>query len=664
MTARNSRATTVRVLESTMPWEPVCTDLFSEDALSTYKRRVSALEMYIAGASLSVIKLQTKIGGNYLRKLIAKCLLVDARGVVYGYTALIPNIQIKTYKRTAPVTPRIGGSGLSGVLGLLFQQYPDLEDYLRALILKREKPQPGTGNVVIQEAAIKPKAVHHSFIKFLEKKSHPKDAWPYTTQSYGVKTISEFTRRVRAENFDRAVHVIGDVSAVAHLAVGRGKSTLANLKNLYDSVVIDSHTIDSEFVIAFENSSGLVSSVELKRLHVIAASEPSSIAVLWFHVVYGLDADAEDVISLLREMLSRNLPKPDVLIPDLELKPGAGFPTEIYPEIACVIPSVLRLDNALAHLSTKVSCELRKELGWAVEYGPPKHFERRPGIERLFLDFEHELFQRLVSTVGSRPGRTSGNSAGKAAVKYNIKSSYLEQLCYTVFANHNAEPTEGKGFLSPLEVIGQRLRQGNNHFIPRYLPADKMNTIALALRSERRTVRGSIEKGIRPYVNFERARYSNDELREASSLINQAIILRINESDVRTIYGYRLDGRSLGALKVEGHWQDVKHSRKTRKAVNSGKRKKILSNVEGQSAVVVFHNHLATELENSLQAKPKSKKLASQLDRLRHEMGWSTNVENRGGTTSTTDVPAHPAPEREWVLPEDSVDIDALIKKI
>ncbi|WP_340141333.1 hypothetical protein [Pseudomonas poae] len=174
MTARNSRATTVRVLESTMPWEPVCTDLFSEGALNTYKRRVSALEMYMAGASLSVIMLQTKIGGNYLRKLIAKCLLVDARGVVYGYTALIPNIQIKTYKRTAPVTPRIGGSGLSGVLGLLFQQYPDLEDHLRALILKREKPQPGTGNVAIQEAAIKPKAVHNSFIKFLEKNPIPK----------------------------------------------------------------------------------------------------------------------------------------------------------------------------------------------------------------------------------------------------------------------------------------------------------------------------------------------------------------------------------------------------------------------------------------------------------------------------------------------------------
>lgn len=664
MTARNSRATTVRLLESTMPWEPVCTDSFSEDALNTFNRRVSALEMYMAGASLSVIKQQTKIGGNYLRKLIAKCLLVDARGVVYGYTGLIPNVQIKIYKRTAPVIPRIGGSGLSGVLGLLFQQYPDLEDYLRALILKREKPQPGTGNVVIHEAAIKPKGVHHSFIKFLEKKSHPKDAWPYTTESYGVKTISDFTRRVRAENFDRAVHIIGDVSAVAHLAVGRGKSTLANLKNLYDSAVIDSHTVDSEFVIEFENSSGLVSSVELKRLHVIVALEPPSFAVLWFHVVYGLDADAEDVISLLREMLSRNLPKPDVLIPDLELKPGAGFPTEIYPELACVIPSVLRLDNALAHLSTKVSCELRKELGWAVEYGPPRHFERRPGIERLFLEFERELFQRSVNTVGSRPGGNSGNSAGKAAVKYNIKSSYLEQLCYTVFANHNAEPTEGKGFLSPLQVIGQRLQQGNNHFIPRFLPTDKMNTIAMALRSERRTVRGSIENGIRPYVNFERARYSNDDLRKASDLINQVIILKVNESDLRTIYGYRLDGRSLGALQVDGHWQDVKHSRKTRKAVNSGKRKKTVSNVEGQSPVVVFHNQLAAELEHSLQTKAKSKKLASQLDRLRHEMEWSTNVENGGGTTSTTDVPARPAPEREWVLPEDSVDIDALIKKI
>lgn len=672
MKSRRSRAEIVELIQSTMPWEDVGIDMLSQKEITVFRHRRDALTRYIEGQSLAVIKQHTNIGGNYLIKMINRCLKLAPDGQPFGYRAMLPNEATKEYTRIKELDAEIhlNGAGLAGAVGVLFKRYPDLKGFLDALILKKNKAN--NEFKTIPEFAIRRKDVHRLFIKYLEERNHSKFTWPFTSKDFALRTITCYVKKIRNQNFERSVEIVGNRAAVAHIPVGTGESSLIRLNGIWDGIEIDSHTYDAVFVISIPNASGtsyaeLNSVIELKRLHVLTATEISSTAVLWYRVIYGDDVTAEDVIALIREMFGGERPLPMPVIKDLILKNGAGFPANLIPGLKQALPSVIRFDNALANLSVKVSSSLRKQLGCMMDYGRPAHFERRSNVENLFKRFTEDLCKRFPSTTGAGPDKGRADNPGKEARIHYMESNVLDQLTYTWYANHNAEPSEGLRYLSPMQALEQLVASHNCHFIPRRPPVEKQQALGTVHVPESRVVRTNLDAGLRPYINLDGARYSSQRLRNATDLVGKKILIHINESDMRVVQAFRVTGEALGPLKVQGSWDQRAHSRRVRKTINSLKRLKLIFYVSGECPVDAYLRHLYAKEEKMRLAGKQDRSSASKIDRLQHEMSLPSPEIYQQPSLPELPAPIAPKddiPQRAWTVSTSETDLMELLKKL
>jgi hypothetical protein len=565
MSAKRSRHEIELAIRSTRPWAPVLIDGMDADTEYLFNNRVKAVDLYVEGDSLSAIEEATEIKGAELHRLIKRCLSVASNGMVRGYQALLPNVRVENYKRTSPIKPKLpeSKSGYAGAFANLLTKYPDLKLVLVRKILKLKYEN------AVYEFRISPKYVHKEMMDYLKRKDHPKDEWPYGTKLLGSKNIGKFVREVLDQNFDRGVAVNGEAAAQAHLMVGSGDDALLLYEYMMEAAEIDSYHIDSHFSIGFENGDGLISYVPIERINIMALVDRASTAVWWFIVVFSSEVSATDVVRLLTESLRASLPRPRKEVLGMRLSGDMGFPVEIFPELAHTLPTVLMPDNALANLANAVSDVHRKKMGYTLCFGPPGHFEARPNVERSFKELAAKIFQRLPSTTGSGPGAGRAKNSSVVSADLKMDASLIEELVFYHFALNNATPSEGICFLSPNEYIRQKLNKDDRHYIPRTVLQENISKMTNYTITESVIVRCYPERGVRPYVQLDRVHYSSSVLRESAWLAGKRILVEVDEEDMRTVKAYWPDGSFMEVLTAIGKWSRTRHSRKSRKAINS-----------------------------------------------------------------------------------------------
>ncbi|MEX5684627.1 hypothetical protein [Pseudomonas silesiensis] len=673
MKSRISRAEKIELITASMPWEDVREDLLDAEDAATFKHRKQAVTRYLTGEPLEQINVATGVGGNFLRKIINRCLTIAPDGLPYGYRALIKNRSIKDYVRNKKECLSSGSknSGMAGILGQTFHRYAELQEALDAYILKVKvvskdnkaevQSKDKKKEIELEKFCNRPKDVHKKFIELLKSYHHPETEWPFNTNFLGIRTITTYVKELQNANSEKVVRMNGDAAKIAHLSVGTGKVPLVGFRDFNDCWMIDSHTYDHICTIEILNDQGAPSFVPVTRLHVLLILEPLSRACVWYRVVYGGDVTANDISALVRQALSKVLPKPVEVIPNLAPDPGAGFVAEMFPELAQSPPSFISLDNAWAHFGDRVCIDLRKETGCAFDYGAPKKFERRALIESRFGVFESVLSHRMRSTVGSGPGKGRAKDAIEASIKFRITSDVLEHLTYVTFANFNVQSSEGLRFSNPKQVIEHYLSKRDSHFLPRVLPADKLALLGTALVREKVFIRASP----RPFINFEKVRYRFTNPDRVVQLIGQQIIIEVNESDIRGFNAFLLNGEPLGWMTAESYWGEQLHSRKTRISINRLKHRRVQEFVNGGNLIKIYTNFLISEA---------NRQSAAELDRLRHEISRATgeSVENpvKKYTDSSAPLEQHaeapPAasPASGWVASPLDIDIYDLLKKI
>ncbi|WP_156747523.1 hypothetical protein [Pseudomonas sp. JY-Q] len=671
---RRSRSEIVELVKASMPWRSISEHLLSPEDAAVFKHRKQALEMYMKGCTIADIKHQTTVDGSYLKKMIKRCLTIAPDGFVYGYSALLPNMAIKVYTRTKVVDPSRwqSGAGFAGLLGATFKRYPELESRLKTLILrKKPKPKPKSDGMSNVKHAFSNRAsdIHSEFIAILKEKEHPKTEWPFNTKYHGIKPLTKFFNKVREEHYEHAVQLTGDSGAIAHIPVGTGHRSLIRSRGLMESIEIDSHTLDSMFVLILEHEHGLETYHVRKRLHILVAVESLTGVVLWYYVVHGDDVSAEDVLMLLRQMLSAQLPKPEFTIKDLELSEGAGYPSQLLPEMVQILPLFIKLDNALAHLGHKVSSDLRKQTGCILDFGVPGRPERRPKIEHTFKRIAKDLIQRFPSTTGSGPDEGRAKDPELAACKFRIASDDLDQLVYAYYANFNAEPSEGLRFLSPLEAVSQLIKK--DHYLPRLPPHDLRETLGVVTVTIPREVKGGVRDGHRPYVTIHKARYTSHRLIDSPELIGKRLIIEVQESDLRVVNAYLENGSPIGPLTVQGDWAEMSHSLRTRKEINSLIARKIIFRVKGVCIVTVYTRYLEAKLNAAAERKKQDKNSAAKLGRVKSEQSQSS-LENelvaegevKEFPISSPSVAATSIPKREYLVALSDLDLLDLVKNL
>lgn len=638
-------------------WPTVNADELDEQRRELFENRCKAINLYLDGEAVSVIQQVTGIQYNSLSFLVKKCLLSSSDGRILGYRALLPFKNIASYVRTSKVKhkyPEAHG-GMSGLLRQTLNQFPQIDKQLRQLIYKKNSP-----NMNVHEKKIRAKNIHSKFIKMLKAAGVSDHEWPFNTKYLGLRSIYSYLDDVLNESFGRTVQLREERAAAAHAAVGRGERSFLSFEEPFEAVEIDAYNINAFFTAEFGTPEGTVSEVLLERIWLIAMIEVISKAILAYSVVYRSEVSADDVVGVIRKAINEP-ERVEITIPGLVYPEKGGFPAEVLPQYKEAAWGVMFLDGALAHLSEAVHSRARRALGFSINWGPVGHFERRPNIERFFSRVSTELFMRYPSTTGSNPGKGRAQKAEEKALQYKIRADEAEQVLAIFVAQYNDTPTEGNSYNSPLDTLRHYAEGMPKHFLIRKLPQRAPGSILIPLRRVC-TIRGGRKEGRRPYVQFERVRYTNTALAHASGLIGKKLILEFDENDLRFCNAYLEDGAELGRLKAGARWYLTKHSFKTRKIINSLIYKRILTLCEYDDPVQKYFDHLSKQRKAKGSRKRVDPKSATEAARIANESGLKRKmVASKPGYVSGSRMqpPTQPSGRLMGPLP----DLNELLKR-
>lgn len=430
-------------------WPTCCSESMSSNDRERFQNRVKAMQMYFDGVSSFDIADCTGVGRTQLPKLAKRCLQIAPDGEIYGFRALTLHMRIKPYERKKPLTPKLPEQqgSLSGALGVLFEQYPNLEEAL----IKNIRGIAKSHNVAIFN--IRPCMLHHIFIRYLDSQNHSHRTWPFIAKYRGIRTITKYMRCLRDEYFSQVITASGDREAKAQLSVGTGIPSFLIFDEPYDAIEIDAYKIDAFLTVVFATPEGTEADVLLERLWLLAVVDRASTAVLSHKMVYSSEVKAVDVLHVIQKALEEKWQPMTLTIPSLCYPPKGGLPSGVIDELEGALWSITLLDGALVNLSKVVQERARKTFGFMANWGPPGHFERRPNVERCFGGIAANVFHALPSTTGSRPHKGRAPNAEQQAINYRIRASDAEQFTDVAIARHNCTPSEGISFLSPLEYL-------------------------------------------------------------------------------------------------------------------------------------------------------------------------------------------------------------------
>jgi putative transposase len=572
-------------------WPTVSLDGVEDSFREQFLNRCNAVRMYVEGEAGATIEAVTGIPRTFIHRLTAKCLELAGDGRILGFRALIPHIHLNPYNRTAEIKPKFqeAQGGLSGIFRRTLDKHPKIEETLIQLIRKKHSSEHN-----VHEKRIRARNLHRFFLKSLKEAGVSDGEWPFNTKHLGLKTIQKYMDTVLDESFGRSVTAREEQAAIAHLAVGGGHETFLSFEEPYDVVELDAYSINAFFTAEFATPEGTIIEILLDRLWLVALIEQVSSSILSYSVVYRSEVSADDVLGVIRKALNPPI-KVELTIPGLTYPSDAGLPSQVIPECVGAVWNVMLLDGALAHLSRAVRDRARNELGFVLNWGPVGHFERRPNIERFFKRISDDIFMRYPSTTGSNPGHGRAKNAEENATRYQLRADEAEQIIAVYIAQHNATPSKGISYLSPLEVLKHYLVKQSEHFLLRHLPKTIGTTTNILPLIKECTVRGGRASGRRPYVEIDGVRYTNPVLAQSAALIGRKLIVEIDEDDMRFVKAYLENGAELGMLKAGGRWWITKHSRKTRKIINSLIAKKILVISSLDDPIQVYMKYLSKQ---------------------------------------------------------------------
>lgn len=610
------------VIKDTLPLElwPCVLDVeFEDQQREQFRAQADAMRLYFSWVPVAQIEARTGVHQTRLPRLARRCLEIAPDGRIQGFRACIPFARAKDYCRVSklPHNPPGLSSGLAGALCMVLRRFPDIEEQLILLIKNEAK------HLAVAEYKLRPCDLHRIFLRCLTDKGVTSGEWPFTTQYRGLRSIQSYMKEVLDRHFARSVTVRGDSAARAHLNVGRGVAPLLSFDEPYDAVEIDTYKIEAHVTVAFETPEGLEADLRLDRLNLIAVIDRFSSAVLAYTVVYRPEINADDILKVIRSAACGAWAPMELSIPGLTYPEGSGLPNGVLDGAQGALWSATMFDGALAHLSSAVHARARAALGFAINWGPVAHFERRPNVERTFNQIGKILFKRLPSTTGSHPRSGRADEAERKAVEHHIRAADVEQLLDVTFAQHNATPSEGISNLTPLQVIRYFLERPDRFEI-RERPAGMAAEAGFG-QYEAAVVRGNRSTGRRPYIQIDRVHYTNDVLASSGHLIGARLLLEVDEDDMRQVKAFLPNGGELGVLKAHGKWGVTKHSRRTRKAINSLITKRLITITTFDDPVQVYMRYLASKKSGRAAQAPGPKQV-TEIVRVSKEAGLDARV--------------------------------------
>lgn len=560
-----------------------------------YRRRETAITRYAAKESTKDIALATGIPATELPRLARRCLRVHPDGRLFGFRGLVPYLRVARYERLKPVEG-VEASGRAGAFTQLLERHPALE----ALILKELKAR----RVLVLGDPPKRRikgleALHAKFLKACREEGLALSDYPLAQKQQARQALSVYVRRQSSRGFTEAARLAGAEHMKGATEPGSQPAPRAATRPL-ERVEFDGHRIDLRLRLAIDDPAGPgPRTFEIERVWLLVALDVFSRAVLAHHLVLDRQYSGADVLRTLEKALAPHRPRA-FAIPKLAYPEGGGFPNAVLPELAHACWDEFHCDNAKAHLAEDTLRGLCEFIGCSAHLGPFHDPDERPFIERFFGTFTRHLAHRLPGAAPSSPAAVRRMLLKTPAL---VTLEELEDLAEVTVAGYNGTPHASLLGKTPLEALRLSLRQG--HAPVRWLLAPRRQRLCLLQTPRTATVRGSLPRGVRPYVHLYGARYTSPLLAAMPDLLGQAIRVHFNPDDMRTVRAFLADGTELGTLRATHPWTHPAHTLKLRQEIQRLRREGKLAYGDRDDPVEAYLAYQAQRAKRKRQAANK-----------------------------------------------------------
>ena len=569
-------------LQDLSAWPSVDPNAMQGQRRTDLLNRIEAVRLYVAGTELFKIETATGVPRMQLYRLTRRCIEPDADGRIRGFRALIPFARSKTYVRTADVQPtsRARPSGSSGAMTALLERHESLGVLLRYQIAKREVYIGARGQLCGLHD------VHSKFVSACRELGLTSKDYPLSQERQGIRSLAKAIHELATQNFADAARLAGAQHISAPWS-DRDKNALTIARKPFDIVEFDGHKIDIRLHVRFTDEAGLVEDIYIDRVWLLVIIDVYSRAIVGWNVVLSPEYNRHDVIRTIQQALSPQRKCAKLSIPGLSYSVSGGFVGEVMPFLDGACWEHFRLDNARANLATDTISLLASVVGCLVEAGPVREPTERPFVERFFGTLESTLFHRLEGTTGANTGdirRRLMNPKGKESLP--ISFDELLELTQVCIANYNGTAHAGIGSRTPLEFLARTIEFHRDTV--RVLSEPFRRQLCILQPSQLRTVMGSLQRGVRPYINLYGVRYSSRQLQQATDLLGKSIRVYIDPQDLTVVQAYFANGAELGPLNAARPWHRSKHSLRLRQEIQRLQRARKLHVSEGKDPVQVY----------------------------------------------------------------------------
>lgn len=542
-------------------WPTVDQTGLSSDARQLYLARESAIRSFVDQPDITIREIcnLSGVSASSLYRLFHRCLERHLDGRIYGFRALVPYVRIEPYKRTRAVERGVsrGRAGRSGVFALLLEQHPKIE----ALLMREARARTKEIDSV-REVRKSLKRIHKKFLETCRQEGIRADEYPFNQDYLGIRSLAAHIRKLANQSFEFAARSAGaDRVGAAFPPMDAAKADPA--LNPFEVVEFDGHKIDLRLTVRVQDPFGLEVLMELSRIWILVVLEISCRPVLGYTLAIGREYNKDDVAEALQAAIAPHQPRA-IKIPGLTIRDGGGFPSLVIPETQYACWEWFRFDNARSHLAHDTLDRLTQVIGCWPDAGPPGEPNSRPFIERFFDLLAANFAHRVVGATGSNPNdivRELADPGKKAHLLMTLDE--LEDLVEVLLADYNGEV--GPSGRTPLEAMAHMVSKRSGFL--RTIPRDQRSKLCLIHEARVVTVRGNLKKGVRPHINFEHVRYSNDVLSNNPGLIGKKLKIYVKTRDIRTLQAFFEDGAELGVLLASKPWIYTPHSLRIRQEI-------------------------------------------------------------------------------------------------
>ena len=598
-----------------------------------FKARRLAVELYASGVTLSEIESRTGVERRHFYRLLERCLALHEDGRTFGWRGLVPHARVGGYERVADVAPGSGGRrpGAAGAFAQLLKAQPSLAKWLADSVR--------TKRVTIEQLSTDDglrirldglKYLHGDFLRQCRSLGLGPTDYPFNVEQTGIRSLSAALRRECLRSFGRGARLAG----ATHLKGKPRKPGAATAMQALDVVEFDGHRLDLRLKVVVRDPLGFEQEFEIERIWLLVVIDVWTRAVLGYHVSLNREYSRYDVIRTIEAALEPHRRRVFTL-PGVGYGACGGFPSEKLPELGYATWQWFKLDNAKANLAEDVRHALADFIGCFIDAGPAHTPDDRPYIERFFGTIASSLSSRLPGYTGSNPRDVRrALSDAKSNLRLYVSLSELDELLEAAIGGYNGTPHDGLNGRTPLEAVEHSVRVRGA--ILNWLPEAKRRTLCLMQTPRRTTVRGYLEQGQRPHINFHGVRYTNVLLASSGVFLGRELRVYYNSQDLRTVRAFTADGAEIGMLKAQGAWGEIAHDLKLRQEIIRQRGRKRLSGAMSRDFLHLF-------VKRKLADAKRSRRAASELAHVLHALAAAPTSLSAAPGTHPEPIAAYPA---------------------